>query len=72
MSLPTTSVSSLQTSNRPSTSCDSITESDSQNTTSEGALQDSDREYPIKRIIKESRDKYLIAWEGPYEPTWVS
>ncbi|KLJ12149.1 hypothetical protein EMPG_09577 [Blastomyces silverae] len=30
----------------------------------------SSQEYPIKSIIDESRDGYLIAWEGPYEPTW--
>jgi hypothetical protein len=32
----------------------------------------SDQEYPIKCILDESRGKYLIAWEGPYTPTWVS
>lgn len=32
----------------------------------------SSQEYPIKFILDESGDKYLIAWEGPFEPTWVS
>ncbi|OJD25828.1 hypothetical protein ACJ73_02804 [Blastomyces percursus] len=31
----------------------------------------SSQEYPIKCIIDESHDKYLVAWEGPYEPTWI-
>ncbi|KAL1956833.1 hypothetical protein VTO42DRAFT_6783 [Malbranchea cinnamomea] len=33
--------------------------------------KNSDREYyPIKCILDESRRKYLIAWKGPYSPTW--
>lgn len=32
----------------------------------------SSQEYPIKFILDESGGKYLIAWEGPFEPTWVS
>ncbi|EAS31071.3 uncharacterized protein CIMG_06550 [Coccidioides immitis RS] len=30
----------------------------------------SDTEYPIKCILEESRDKYLIAWERDYDPSW--
>ncbi|KAK2855754.1 hypothetical protein FQN49_004873, partial [Arthroderma sp. PD_2] len=30
----------------------------------------SSQEYPIKFILDESGGKYLIAWEGPFEPTW--
>ncbi|OJD14958.1 hypothetical protein AJ78_04741 [Emergomyces pasteurianus Ep9510] len=37
---------------------------------SDEASVNSDQEYPIKSILDESRDKYLIAWEGPYQPTW--
>ncbi|OAX85401.1 hypothetical protein ACJ72_00212 [Emergomyces africanus] len=37
---------------------------------SDEASVSSDQEYPIKSILDESRQKYLIAWEGPYQPTW--
>lgn len=29
-------------------------------------------EWPIKSILRETDTQYLIDWEGPYEPTWVS
>lgn len=29
-------------------------------------------EWDIKCILEESEDLYLIDWEGPYSPTWVS
>ena len=29
-------------------------------------------EWDIKCILEESEDQYLIGWEGPYSPTWVS
>lgn len=29
-------------------------------------------EWPIKSILRETDTHYLIDWEGPYEPTWVS
>ncbi|KAI2285697.1 hypothetical protein LOZ02_000856 [Ophidiomyces ophidiicola] len=30
----------------------------------------SDTEYPIKGILDETLDKYLVEWEGNFEPTW--
>lgn len=30
------------------------------------------QEWPIKRILRETATEYLIDWEGPYDPTWVS
>lgn len=30
------------------------------------------QEWPIKRILRETSKEYLIDWEGPYDPTWVS
>ncbi|WEW56121.1 hypothetical protein PRK78_001556 [Emydomyces testavorans] len=30
----------------------------------------SDTEYPIRGILDESGHKYLVAWEGDYDPTW--
>ncbi|KAG0155660.1 hypothetical protein PDIDSM_2833 [Penicillium digitatum] len=29
-----------------------------------------DQEWPIKCILRETDTKYLIDWEGPYDPTW--
>lgn len=29
-------------------------------------------EWDIKCILEELEDQYLIDWEGPYSPTWVS
>lgn len=31
-----------------------------------------DEEWPIKCILRETDTEYLIDWEGPYDPTWVS
>lgn len=31
-----------------------------------------DQEWSIKCILREKDTEYLIDWEGPYEPTWVS
>lgn len=30
------------------------------------------QEWPIKYILRETATEYLIDWEGPYDPTWVS
>lgn len=38
---------------------------------SDGSDSD-DQEWPIKRILRETDTEYLIDWEGPYDPTWVS
>jgi hypothetical protein len=38
---------------------------------SDGSESD-DQEWPIKCILRETEAEYLIDWEGPYEPTWVS
>ncbi|KAL2366358.1 hypothetical protein RJZ56_000617 [Blastomyces dermatitidis] len=70
-----TTVAHLVSSSRKSRNTSNTQESTA--TGSETLLQLSDevsvnssQEYPIKSIIDESRDRYLIAWEGPYEPTW--
>lgn len=34
--------------------------------------EDEEGEWDIKCILEESEDLYLIDWEGPYSPTWVS
>lgn len=31
-----------------------------------------DEEWDIKCIVDESDSQYLIDWEGPWSPTWVS
>ncbi|PGH27159.1 hypothetical protein AJ80_01116 [Polytolypa hystricis UAMH7299] len=49
---------------------DTITDPDCQTTQLSQGSEDSDQEYPIKCIVRESQTQYLIAWEGPYEPTW--
>lgn len=38
---------------------------------SDGSDSD-DQEWPIKCILRETDTEYLIDWEGPYDPTWVS
>ncbi|KAK2814151.1 hypothetical protein FQN50_000555 [Emmonsiellopsis sp. PD_5] len=64
-------ISSLRKSRQPhSTQDTTTTESESLVTLSSEISVHSDQEYPIKCILEESSDKYLIAWEGPYEPTW--
>jgi len=35
-------------------------------------IDSDDQEWPIKCILRETETEYLIDWEGPYEPTWVS
>ncbi|KAK2807140.1 hypothetical protein FQN51_004754 [Onygenales sp. PD_10] len=64
-------ISSSRKSSQPhSTQDTTTTESESLVTLSDEISVHSDQEYPIKCILEESSDKYLIAWEGPYEPTW--
>ncbi|KKZ61655.1 hypothetical protein EMCG_03840 [[Emmonsia] crescens] len=72
---PTTSttahiVSSRKSRNTLSTEESTTTGSESPVQLSDEVSVNSDLEFPIKSILDESRDKYLIAWEGPYEPTW--
>jgi hypothetical protein len=33
---------------------------------------EAEEEWPIKSILRETDTQYLIDWEGPYEPSWVS
>ncbi|KAK2794722.1 hypothetical protein FQN52_007492 [Onygenales sp. PD_12] len=64
-------ISSSRKSSQPQSTQDTTTtESESLVTLSDEISVHSDQEYPIKCILEESSDKYLIAWEGPYEPTW--
>ncbi|PGH04247.1 hypothetical protein GX51_03592 [Blastomyces parvus] len=72
---PTTTAAPLVSSSRKSrytsnTQESTATEFESLLELSDEISVNSSQEYPIKSIIDESRDRYLIAWEGPYEPTW--
>ncbi|PGG96578.1 hypothetical protein AJ79_09527 [Helicocarpus griseus UAMH5409] len=64
------SSSSRKSKSTLSTQDSTTTVSESQLALSDAVSVNSDQEYPIKCILEESSDKYLIAWEGPYEPTW--
>lgn len=47
-------------------------DSEPQNTSEDGYSENEEGEWDIKCILDESKTHYLIDWEGPWTPTWVS
>lgn len=47
-------------------------DNDDQNASEDDDSGNEEGEWDIKCILDESESHYLIDWEGPWTPTWVS